>query len=214
MEKMKAIVCPKYGPAEVLQLREVEKPDPRNNEVLIKIFATSVTASDCIIRGFKSPDFPITSDAINKKYTGGNADGFITRFNLKSNKPVYSSFIGGSRTDQLRYVSKTEKQKYVLVGTSASKDFPITNDALDPSIDAGLDLVLLILDKTLKTIEYSTFGGGSKQRIMDPIVNFTKKGKLIITSMCVTPDFPATFKYVEPDKSWTNCIWKLDLIGK
>jgi hypothetical protein len=162
----------------------------------------------------KSPNFPITSDAISKQYIGGNADGFITRFNLKSNKPVYSTFIGGSRTDQLRYITKTEKQKYVLVGTSSSKDFPVTKDALDQSIDAGLDLVVMILDKTLKTIEYSTFGGGSKQRIIDPTVNFIKEGKLIITSMCVTPDFPATFKYVEPDKSWTNCIWKFNLTGK
>src|SRR5215472_6119341 len=50
---MKAIVCSKYGPPEVLQLQDVAKPSPRNTEVLIKVFATAVTASDCIIRGFK-----------------------------------------------------------------------------------------------------------------------------------------------------------------
>ncbi|OFX87167.1 MAG: hypothetical protein A2W99_07470 [Bacteroidetes bacterium GWF2_33_16] len=172
-------------------------------------------ADNIILAGeTKSPNFPITSDAISKQHNGGNADGFITRFNLKSNKPVYSTFLGGSKNDQLRYIAKTEKQQYVLVGTSASKDFPVTKDALDPTIDAGLDLVVLILDKTLKTIEYSTFGGGSKQRIMDPIINYIEGGKLIISSMCVTPDFPATFKNTEPDKSWTNCIWKYDLNNK
>jgi NADPH:quinone reductase-like Zn-dependent oxidoreductase len=52
---MKAIVCTRYGPPEVLHLEEVSQPTPRANEVLIKIHATSVTASDCIIRGFKLP---------------------------------------------------------------------------------------------------------------------------------------------------------------
>lgn len=52
---MKAIVCTKYGPPDVLQIKEVEKPFPKYNEVCIKIFATAVTASDCIIRGFKVP---------------------------------------------------------------------------------------------------------------------------------------------------------------
>jgi len=49
---MQAIVCRQYGPPEVLQLREVEKPKPGANEICIQIFATAVTASDCMIRGF------------------------------------------------------------------------------------------------------------------------------------------------------------------
>lgn len=49
------MVCTGYGPPEVLQLQEVEKPFPRKNEVCIKVRATSVTASDCIVRGFKLP---------------------------------------------------------------------------------------------------------------------------------------------------------------
>jgi hypothetical protein len=162
----------------------------------------------------KSLDFPVTSDALIGKYFGGNSDGFIIKFDLKSNKPGYSSFIGGSKTDWLKYITKTDNQKYVLVGTSSSKDFPVTKDALYPSIIGGMDLVLIILDKTLKNIEYSSYGGGAKQRMMDPITNYVRGGKLIISSMCISPDFQATFKFAEPDLTWTNCIWKFDLTSK
>jgi NADPH:quinone reductase-like Zn-dependent oxidoreductase len=52
---MKAVVCTKYGPPDVLKIREVEKPVPRDDEILIKVQATSVTSGDSRIRGFKVP---------------------------------------------------------------------------------------------------------------------------------------------------------------
>ena len=50
---MRAAVCTAYGPPEVLQIRTVADPRPRNKEVCVRLFATAVTASDCIVRGLK-----------------------------------------------------------------------------------------------------------------------------------------------------------------
>ena len=50
---MRAIVCPRYGPPEVLRLEEVETPVPGADEVLVRIRAAAVTVSDRYVRGFK-----------------------------------------------------------------------------------------------------------------------------------------------------------------
>lgn len=81
---MKAVVCSKYGPPEVLQLKEIEKPAPKSNEVLIKIHATAVTASDTIVRGFK----------LSRKTPLGFLMGLVIGFK-KPRKPVLGMVLAG-----------------------------------------------------------------------------------------------------------------------
>ena len=57
---MKAVVCTRYGPPEVLRLEEIATPVPRKNEVRIRILATAVTSSDCYVRGLNlSPAYRV-----------------------------------------------------------------------------------------------------------------------------------------------------------
>src|SRR5690349_14976095 len=53
--RMKAIIWTKYGPPNGLQLQEVATPAPKDHEVLIRIYATTVSAGDCQLRGLKLP---------------------------------------------------------------------------------------------------------------------------------------------------------------
>jgi len=81
---MKAIVFTKYGSPNVLQLKAVEKPTPKDNEVLIRIYATTVTSGDCHIR---------------------KADPFLVRLIFGFFGPR-NSILGGSLSGEIEEIGK------------------------------------------------------------------------------------------------------------
>ena len=102
---MKAIVYTEYGPPEVLHLKEVEKPTPKDNDILVRVHATTVTIGDTIMRSLKIPG-PCWQQLLSRLYLGirkpkrtilgmelagkiESVDGKVTRF--KPGDPVFAS---------------------------------------------------------------------------------------------------------------------------
>ena len=96
---MKAVVCTRYGPPEVLRLEELATPVPRKNEVRIRIQATAVTSSDCYVRGLNlSPAYRLLA----RLALGWNAPrqpvlGMVLSGEVDSVGPDARSFAVGDR---------------------------------------------------------------------------------------------------------------------
>jgi len=104
---MKAIVCTKYGPPEVLQLKEVEKPIPKNNEVLIKIYATAVHSGDCRMRSLNLVGVSFLQRILARLILG------VT----KPRKPIQGLFLAGEIETAGNNVKKFRKGDQVYART-------------------------------------------------------------------------------------------------
>jgi NADPH:quinone reductase-like Zn-dependent oxidoreductase len=111
MQQMRAVVLTEYGPADVLQLKEVEKPIPQNDEVLIKIHASVVTRVDTEIRrlsglnGNRKPRKPI----ILGRYLAGEVEEIgnnVKRFKTGDQVFGVSKLVGGTYAE---YICLSEK---------------------------------------------------------------------------------------------------------
>ena len=99
---MKAIVYQEYGPPEVLKLKEVTKPVPKENEIQIKIYATSVSSGDCRIR---------------------KANPFAVRFFfglLKPKREILGGVLAGEVVELGKYVSQFKKGDKIFGSTGVN----------------------------------------------------------------------------------------------
>jgi len=152
---MKAIICTKYGSPDVLQIQDVEKSTPKNNEVLIKIYATTVHIGDTKIRSFK-PGMGFMLDLIvkpimrimigfkgpRKKILGMELSGEIEAVGkdvklFKVGDQVFAS-------TEMKFGTYAEYICLPENGVMALKPTNLTHDEAAPISNGGLTALLLL----------------------------------------------------------------------
>jgi NADPH:quinone reductase-like Zn-dependent oxidoreductase len=159
---MKAIVCTKYGSPKVLQLKEVEKPTPKNNELLIKIFATAVTSSDCIVRGFKIPFWsPV-----------GLMMGLVLGF-TKPRNPILGMVLAGEVESVGNDVKRFKKGDQVFGHTVKSSSFQIRFGAYSQYTCLHEDSIVVLKPSNLTYEEAAAIPYGGSLAL-----HYVKKGNI------------------------------------
>ncbi len=77
----------------------------------------------------RSTDFPTTNGAFSENYNGGYDDSFITKLNAAGSELIYSTFIGGEKSDRSSGIAVDAEGSAYITGQTISSDFPTTNGA-------------------------------------------------------------------------------------
>jgi hypothetical protein len=119
--------------------------------------ATDRSGSAYIPGQTSSADFPVTPRAFQTTFQGGDLDGYLTKLNPAGTRAIYSTYLGGSGSDQTGTVRVNRHGVAHVAGSTGSTDFPVTPDGFQTANAGGFDvfLVKVALDKSHK---------GSRQR--------------------------------------------------
>ncbi len=157
-----------------------------------------------------SPDFPVTSGAVQHTYGGYYTlpflveqlvgDAFVTRLNAAGTALLYSTYYGGSQNDSGMSVNVDSSGLIYLVGATDSLNLPTTSNATQRAFggDSGQfnyyevgDGFLAVIDPNSKTPVFSTYYGGSLDDGFGAAV-LDGKGSIWITGNTISANFPVT----------------------
>jgi len=149
---MKAIVYEKYGSPEVLQLKEVEKPIPKDNEVLVKIHATTVTKGDVTFRdGFKrfNPLKTFFARLLAGEVESVGKD--VTLFKKGDQVFAFPGFGYGGYAEYKCLPEETEKGRVAKDGMVALKPTNMTFEEAAPVSGGGITALITIRQANIQS---------------------------------------------------------------
>jgi len=124
----------------------------------VNAIAVVVPGSFFVAGTTSSPDFPVTSGAIQPTFGGGSTDGFVGRINYLTGGLQKSTFVGGSSDDGINAMAVDFYREVYVAGYTSSGDFP-TQNALQSTNKGSLDA--FVLKTNFSQIIYSTYLGGN-----------------------------------------------------
>lgn len=119
------------------------------------------SAGNAYITGItESSNFPVTAGAFQSAY-GGNTDAFVAKLNPAGNTLVYSTYLGGSSTDNGYGIALDSAGNAYIAGNTNSSNFPVTSDAMQAANGGSSDAFVTALNSTGAALAYSSYLGGS-----------------------------------------------------
>ena len=144
-----------------------------------------------------SADFPTTEGAFQRE-AKGKGDGFVTKLSADGKRFVFSTRVGGTGGENLLMPTVDEKGNIWVVGSTGSRDFPVTPDALQPKFGGGQqDGLLAVFSPDGSKLLYATYLGGSGDEMIRSIA-FGPKGEVYLVGNTASPDFPTTVGALQP----------------
>jgi uncharacterized repeat protein (TIGR01451 family) len=140
-----------------------------------------------------SSNFPVTAGAFQTTY-GGSQDGFVSKFNATGTALVYSTFLGGSATEQVNAIAVDSAGNAYVTGQTASSNFPTTANGLQSSHSSSFDNVFVTkLNGTGSAAVYSTYmGGNSSFGETGQSIAVDVAGDFYVTGVTDSTNFPVT----------------------
>lgn len=122
----------------------------------------------------RDPGYPITLGAIQTTHSGGTCDISISKFNNIGTTLIYSTYLGGVNSDFPHSLVVNNNNELYIFGTTGSPNFPVTNNAYDPTFNGGTtctvntntfplgsDIIVVKFNQSGTQLLGSTFLGGS-----------------------------------------------------